>query len=73
MAQRVAVVTGGMGGLGEAICMRLADQGCKVVATHSPGNKKVAEWTAEMKAKGYTFYTVSVDVTDYDSCASAMQ
>ncbi|TXF11722.1 acetoacetyl-CoA reductase [Pelomicrobium methylotrophicum] len=73
MAQRVAVVTGGMGGLGEAICMRLADQGCKVVATHSPGNKKVAEWTAEMKAKGYTFYTVGVDVTDYDSCASAMQ
>ncbi|GIX28343.1 beta-ketoacyl-ACP reductase [Pelomicrobium sp. G1] len=73
MAQRVAVVTGGMGGLGEYICMRLADQGCKVVATHSPGNKKVAEWTAEMKAKGYTFYTVGVDVADYESCAAAMQ
>jgi acetoacetyl-CoA reductase len=73
MAQRVAVVTGGMGGLGEYICMRLADQGCKVVATHSPGNKKVAEWTAEMKAKGYTFYTVGVDVADYDSCAAAIQ
>jgi acetoacetyl-CoA reductase len=73
MAQRVAVVTGGMGGLGEYICMRLADQGCKVVATHSPGNKKVAEWTAEMKAKGYTFYTVGVDVADYESCAAAVQ
>jgi acetoacetyl-CoA reductase len=73
MAQRVAVVTGGMGGLGEYICMRLADQGCRVVATHSPGNKKVAEWTAEMKAKGYTFYTVGVDVADYESCAVAMQ
>ncbi len=73
MAQRVAVVTGGMGGLGEYICMRLADQGCKVVATYSPGNKKVAEWTAEMKAKGYTFYTVEVDVADYESCAAAMQ
>uniref|UniRef100_UPI002FDC8CEE acetoacetyl-CoA reductase n=1 Tax=Pelomicrobium sp. TaxID=2815319 RepID=UPI002FDC8CEE len=57
----------------EYICMRLADQGCKVVATHSPGNKKVAEWTAEMKAKGYTFYTVGVDVADYDSCAAAIQ
>jgi acetoacetyl-CoA reductase len=67
------VVTGGMGGLGEYICMRLADQGCKVVATHSPGNKKVAEWTAEMKAKGYTFYTVGVDVADYESCAAAVQ
>ncbi len=73
MTQRIAVVTGGMGGLGEYICMRLADQGCKVVATHSPGNKKVAEWTAEMKAKGYSFYTVGVDVADYESCAAAMQ
>ena len=46
MAQRIAVVTGGMGGIGEAICMRLAKAGFKVVATYSPGNKKSGEWLA---------------------------
>ena len=37
---RVALVTGGMGGLGEAICIKLAALGYKVVTTHSPGNSK---------------------------------
>ena len=41
---RVALVTGGMGGLGEAICIKLAALGYKVVTTHSPGNTKAAEW-----------------------------
>lgn len=35
---RVALVTGGMGGLGESICIKLAALGYKVVTTHSPGN-----------------------------------
>ena len=62
MAQRVAVVTGGMGGLGEAICMKLSGMGYKVVATYSPGNKKSAEWLAEMKKQGHDFYAIEVDV-----------
>ena len=40
MAQRVALVTGGMGGLGEAICVKLEKMGIKVVVTYSPGNTK---------------------------------
>ena len=69
---RVAVVTGGMGGLGEAICVKLAKMGYRVVATYSPGNKKSADWLAEMKAQGYTFHAVEVDVQDYDSCQKAV-
>ena len=49
MAQRVAVVTGGMGGLGQAICVKLSAMGYRVTATYSPGNKKKAEWLAQMK------------------------
>jgi acetoacetyl-CoA reductase len=68
MTQRVAVVTGGMGGLGEAICIKLAGMGNKVVATYSPGNKKAAEWLAEMKKQGHEFVAFEVDVQDFDSC-----
>ena len=41
---RIALVTGGMGGLGEAICIKLAGLGYKVVTTYSPGNTKSQEW-----------------------------
>lgn len=72
MAQRVAVVTGGMGGIGEAICMRLAKAGHKVVATYSPGNTKSGQWLQEMKGNGFDFHAVQVDVTDFDSCQKAV-
>ena len=49
---RVALVTGGMGGLGEAICLKLAALGYTVVTTHSPGNTKAQEWLDAMKAQG---------------------
>ena len=68
MVQRVAVVTGGMGGLGEAICTKLAKIGYKVVATYSPGNKKWSGWLAEMKQQGFEFHAAEVDVADFESC-----
>jgi acetoacetyl-CoA reductase len=71
MAQRVAVVTGGMGGLGEAICIKLAQMGYKVIATYSPGNTKSADWQKDMKARGFEIHAVPVDVADYDSCQKA--
>jgi acetoacetyl-CoA reductase len=68
MAKKIALVTGGMGGLGESISTKLADAGFTVVVTHSPGNKKVDGWLSEMKAKGYDFHAYGADVADYDSC-----
>jgi acetoacetyl-CoA reductase len=70
--QRVAVVTGGMGGLGEAICIKLSGMGYKVFSTYSPGNKKSEEWLGEMKKQGHDFAAAAVDVADYESCQRAI-
>ena len=68
MSKKIAVVTGGMGGLGEAISIRLHDAGYKVVVTHSAGNAGVDVWLAKMESAGRQFRAYPVDVADYDSC-----
>ncbi len=68
MTQRIALVTGGMGGLGEAICMKLARMGIKVVVTYSPGNTKHAEWLKDMASRDYHFHAYACDVSDFDDC-----
>jgi acetoacetyl-CoA reductase len=69
---RVVLVTGGMGGLGETITTKMVDDGYKVAVTYSPGNTKHAEWVANMKARGYDILAVPCDVADYESCAKAV-
>lgn len=69
---RVALVTGGMGGLGEAICIKMAALGYKVVATYSPGNTKHESWLAAMRDKGFDFRAYECDVADYDSAAACV-
>ena len=70
--QRVVLVTGGMGGLGETISTKMADAGYKVVVTYSPGNSKYKDWLADMKTRGYDVLAVPCDVADIDSCAKAV-
>jgi len=65
---RVALITGGMGGLGEAICIKMAALGYKVVTTHSPGNERVNDWLHSMNNMGYGFKAYPCDVSDFDSC-----
>lgn len=64
---RVALVTGGMGGLGEAVCIKLSALGYSVVTTYSLGNTKSVEWLASMKEQGFEFLAYPCDVADYDS------
>ena len=69
---RVALVTGGMGGLGETISIKMVDAGYKVAVTYSPGNKTHAEWVAQMAANGYAILAVPCDVADFASCGRAV-
>src|SRR5258708_284899 len=73
MAQRNALVTGGMGGLGEAICMKLERMGVKVIVTYSPGNTKHKDWLNDMEGAGHKFFAYACDVSDFDSCQKAIQ
>jgi len=70
---RVALVTGGMGGLGEAICIKLAALGYRVVTTHSPGNTKASEWLDAMNRQGYGFRAYPCDVADWDSAVGCVK
>jgi acetoacetyl-CoA reductase len=70
--KRVALVTGGMGGLGEAICIKLAMLGDAVVTTYSPSNSKSPNWLGDMRERGYHFRAYACDVTDWDSCAACI-
>ena len=72
MSKKVALVTGGMGGLGETISMKMADAGYRVAVTYSPSNKTADKWAAEMKAKGYEFHAYPCDVANFDSCKACV-
>ena len=70
MSQKVAYVTGGMGGIGTAICQRLHKDGFKVIAGCGP-TRDHAKWLAEQKALGFTLYASVGDVGDWDSTVEA--
>jgi acetoacetyl-CoA reductase len=61
-----------MGGLGEAICIKMAALGYQVVTTHSPGNTKASEWLSSMEQQGYNFRAYPCDVADYDSAQACI-
>lgn len=73
MAKRVALVTGGMGGLGTAICRALHDAGFEVAANCLPNFPPRDEWLAKNKADGYVFHVAEADVADYESCAAMVR
>src|SRR5262245_19780380 len=72
MTKRIALITGGMGGLGETISTKMADAGYRVAVTYSPYNKTSNRWLADMKAKGYEFNAYACDVADFDSAKACI-
>ena len=70
MTQKIAYVTGGMGGIGTAICQRLYKDGYKVIAGCGP-TRDFTKWLDEQKALGYTFYASVGNVGDWQSTVDA--
>ena len=62
MTARVALVTGGTGGIGTAICKKLADMGHKV-ATNYRNEEKTLAWQQQMREQGYEIAIVKGDVS----------
>lgn len=70
MSQKVAYVTGGMGGIGTSICQRLYKDGFKVIAGCGP-TRDFQKWLKEQKDQGFEFYASVGNVGDWDSTHAA--
>lgn len=72
MTKRIALVTGGTGGIGSSICRALADKGMQVVAAYSNEAKAIA-WQKEQQAEGYDMIIQAMNVSDTESCQQAVR
>jgi len=71
---RVALITGGIGGIGTAICRRLAKEGLRVIANHHPSEQEAADdWRRERADEGVEIDTVAGDVSSYDDSVRMVQ
>lgn len=70
MKDQVALVTGGMGGIGTAISQHLSKNGAHVIATYNRNGDHDAakQWQQEQQLLGYDIDIHYVDVSNFDSC-----
>jgi acetoacetyl-CoA reductase len=67
---KIALVTGGMGGLGVAMCKTLAKSGYTVVTTYSGNEDKKNKFLSETTKDGFNFKAYKCNVADFDSCVA---
>ncbi|EIJ48099.1 acetoacetyl-CoA reductase [Herbaspirillum sp. GW103] len=73
MSKRIAYVTGGMGGIGTAICTRLCKDGYTVVAGCGPNSTRKDSWLATMRGQGYDIHASEGNVSDWESTKAAFE
>jgi acetoacetyl-CoA reductase len=74
MSKRVAIVTGGIGGLGTEICKYLARSGRKVIAADlASRTERVAAFREEMAEFGEDVLFEPLNVADFQSCADTIR
>lgn len=64
---KIALITGGTGGIGKATCKRLTEMGARVVSTYL-GESKARDMREEMKQKGCDIAIYPCDVSDFEQC-----
>ena len=69
---RLALVTGGTGGIGAAICLRLAEAGYRV-ATNYRNEEKAQKWRAQCLEQGYDIAIYQADVSDFADCQALVE
>jgi acetoacetyl-CoA reductase len=69
MKDRIALVTGGMGGIGTSVCRHLHHKGAKVIATYSRDPEEAMRWREEQKKENLDVDIYYVDVANYALCA----
>ncbi|HAI96291.1 MAG TPA: acetoacetyl-CoA reductase, partial [Methylococcaceae bacterium] len=72
MSQRIALVTGGTGGIGEAVCQRFVKDGYKVIAGYH-NKEKARTWQIAQKEAGFDIEIVHCPVTDFEACGRAIK
>lgn len=73
MKKRVVYVTGGMGGMGTAMCERLCRDGYEVIAGCSPGSERKERWLKRMREMGFDIHVSEGNVADWDSTTAAFE
>jgi acetoacetyl-CoA reductase len=67
--QKLALITGGIGGIGTAICRSLSNEGIRVYANYYPADADLAiAWQQEQKEAGFDISIIGADVASYAAC-----
>lgn len=69
---KIALVTGGMGGLGTAMCKALSELSYTVISTYSSNEEKAKIWLHQTNGEGYSFKAYKCDVSNYEDCVEAV-
>jgi acetoacetyl-CoA reductase len=73
MTSRVALVTGGTGGIGTEICKALANNGCRVAASWLAGVDDGEGWQAKYKDEGFDFAIAEGNISKFDAAAAMVK
>ena len=70
---RTAIVTGGSGGIGSAVCRALCAEGYGVAVGYNSGREAAEDLAGSLVSEGFTAWAVPCDVTDEEQVVSAVE
>lgn len=73
LKDKIAIVTGGSGEIGSAICQLLAEMGALVYFTYHHNEEKAKTFVTDAKAKGLSIKAIPLDVRDHQKCQAVLQ